>query len=452
MTVLPVHVDQPRALAAPAGVGYQSAEPERSDALNARFLATVLRRRWLLLGATAVGITGLATAYAATRPPVFEATAKIMIGMPQRTDIDLGGLVAGLPVDRERIENEMELLRSREVAREVVSTLALDQRPDFNPALVSPEDRPILERVADLIPSPGDLLRQWGAMEPLDAAGTGAGREPIEDVVDVLIGSLQVTPQGRSHVINLTAEAGDPQLAASIANAVAEVYFADRLQAKLDTLRRATGWLDGRLEALRVEAERKEAAVEDYRSRAGLVATEGAGLAAERLGELNRELAAATAAEAQAQARFSKVQETIATEGASAVPEVLNSRTIQELRAAEAVAAARRAELGGELGPRHPQMLEVQIHLDSVRSQIRAETSRILEGLRNEYEVARTRSSHVQHEIDLLEGSISNRNDAEGQLRVLEREAEAAQEVYRTFLVQANATGHKESLERPEAV
>jgi succinoglycan biosynthesis transport protein ExoP len=451
MTVLPIHADQSRALAAPAAAGYPSAGPEPSDALNARFLAIVLRRRWLLLGASVIGITGLATAYAATRPPVFEATAKIMIGVPQRADIDLGGLVAGLPVDRERIENEMELLRSREVAREVVTTLALDQRPEFNPALLSPEERPLLERVADLIPDPGDLMEQWGLMEPLDdAAGSGAGRDPLSDVIDLFADSLQVWPQGRSHVINLTVETADPRLAAAAANAVAEVYLADRLQAKLDTMRRATGWLDNRLEALRVEAERKEAAVEDYRSQAGLVATEGGGLAAERLGELNRELAAATAAEAQAQAAFSKVQETIATEGASAVPEVLESRTIQELRAAEAVAAARHDELAGELGPRHPQMLEIQKHLASVRGQIQAETSRILSGIQNAYEVARTRSAHVRSEIDRLEGSISNRNDAEGQLRVLEREAEAAQEVYRTFLVQANATGHKESLERPE--
>ena len=62
--------------AAPAAAGYTSAEPERADALNARFLGIVLRRRWLLLGASVIGITGLATAYAATRPPVFEATTE----------------------------------------------------------------------------------------------------------------------------------------------------------------------------------------------------------------------------------------------------------------------------------------------------------------------------------------------------------------------------------------
>lgn len=455
MTVLPIHVDQSRTLPGVAAIDHQRFADERAAGTNGRFLAAVLRRHWLLLGAMVIAITGLATAYAASRPPIFSATAKIMIGLSHGGEFDLGGLIAGMPVNRERIENEMELLRSREVARQVVEKLALDQLPEFNPALQSPEERPIFDRVADLVPSPGALLRQWGVLAVLGGERGGgtapaAARDPIEDVVDRFIDALDIWPQGRSHVINVSVETRDPVLAAEAANTVAAVYLADRLEAKLATVRRAAGWLDGRLEALRAEAERKEAVVEEYRSKAGLVATEGAGLVAERLAELNKELAMAKAAEVQAEARFEQVQETLLLEGASAVPDVLSSRTIQDLRATESVAAARRAELARDLGPRHPQMIEVQSQLDSIRSQIRAETDRILDSIRSEYEVAQARSARVQREIGGLGDLIRNRNDAEGQLRVLEREAEAAQEVYQTFLMQADTSGHKEGLESPE--
>lgn len=451
MTVLPIHADQARALAAPLPPMPHAVEAEPGRGFDTRLLGTVLRRRWLLLGASVIGITALATAYAATRLPVYSATAKVMIGVPQVTGIDLGGVVAGLPVNRERIENEVELLRSREVAREVVRTLALDQRAEFNPALRSPEDLSIFERLAGMVPEPGDLLRQWGLMPGAgEGAGGRAAREPVEDVVDNFLGALVVAPQGRSHVINVTVEAGDPLLAARAANALAEVYLDERMQATLATLRRASGWLDDRLETLRTQAEAKEAAVEAYRSRAGLVANEGAGLAAARLTELNKELAVAKGAEAQAEARFESVRATLRAQGAAAAPDVLSSRTIQELRAAEAVAAARRAELARELGPRHPLMIDINAQLDSIRSELRAETARILESIETDFEVAKARSARVQREINLLEDLMRDRNDAEGQLRVLEREADAAQEVYRTFLMQANATSHKDSLETPE--
>ena len=426
--------------------------------VDLRFILAVLRRRWIVLSAVVIGITAAAAAYAWTRTPVYVATAKIMIGVPHGTAIDLGGLVAGLPVNQERIENEMHVLQSRVLARQVIESAGLDQVPELNPAL-RPAEEPGWwgAAIEPHLPDPAALLEHLGLTRLFAATAEESGdaaaeevTDPLEAVVDRYLGRLEVVPEGRSHVIRISFEAENPRIAAYAANSAAQSYLEDRLQTKLDTLRRATGWLDERLDLLRADAERKEAAVEAYRSQAGLVAGAGASLTADRITELNRELAVAKGAEAQAEARYAKAQEALAAAGGDAVPEVISSPTIQELRAREAVSAALRAELGRELGPNHPRMLEIEGQLESIRSQILVETRRIMSSLRNAYQTARSRSARLESEIASLEDQIRNRNDSEGELRVFEREAEAAQEVYRTFLMRANTGGQQEELETPE--
>jgi succinoglycan biosynthesis transport protein ExoP len=453
MSSLPVTSHpSPQAMSLP-GMPTHAIPPQAKVAggFDVRSIGGILRRRWLLLSTTILGITAVAAGYAMTREPVYAATAKIMIGLPESPALELADLVRGLPVTTERIENEIQLLQSRSLARKVVAATGLDRNPDYNPALSADENAGLIEQLTESLPTVQELTTQLGLapylpflQKPSD--GLAVESDALRPVIDAFLEDLSVWPEGRSHVINVSFESPDPVTAADVANAVAQIYIEDRLEVKLETSRRASGWLEGRIQELRAAAERKEAAVESYRSQEGLAAGEGGELTFERIAELNRELAVAKAAEVQAEARLANAEATLRTRGAEAVPEVLSSPTIQELRAAEAVAAATRAELGRDLGPRHPRMIDVNAQLRSIRSQIAIATRRILDSLRNSAEVAASRTSRIEEEMARLEGQITDRNDSEGQLRVLEREAEAAQEVYRTFLMRANSSAQNESI------
>ena len=459
MSTLPVPASPMHpAMPMPGGMapGMSAAAPS-GMAFDLRFLSAVLRRRWLLLSTTIIAITATAAGYALTREPIYAATAKLLMGVPQSTAVDLANLVGGLPVTTERIQNEIQILQSRELARKVVVAAGLDRHPDYNPAIEpAPAAPTVRERVEEFLPempSFDELATRFGLDAWLSGMAPDADMiaqpesDPLRPVVDRYLGDLLVWPEGRSHVINVSFEARDPLLAASVANVVAQTYLEDRLGAKLEAAERTSGWLEQRITALRVDAEAKEEAVEAYRSRTGLVAGQGAGLTFERIAQLNQELAVAKGAELEVGARYAKVQDALETTGVAALPEVLASPTIQELRRAHTVVESQRAELSRQLGPRHPRMIDVQAQLESLRSQIRVETGRVLDSIRNAYEVARNRSARLAAEMDALEHQIRNRNDAEAELRVLEREAEAAQDVYRTFLMRANASSQQEGLE-----
>ena len=92
----------------------------------------LLRRVWLIVGVVAV--LNLLALIAITKiTPRYTAEASLIIGPRQAQVMDVKAVVAGLTGDTDVIESELQMLRSRRIAREVTAKLELDKRAEFNP-------------------------------------------------------------------------------------------------------------------------------------------------------------------------------------------------------------------------------------------------------------------------------------------------------------------------------
>ena len=67
----------------------------------------------------------------------------------------------------------------------------------------------------------------------------------------MLRGALEVSRSGQGQVLSISITWEDPARAAQLANAVAEAYVVDQLDARFDAAKRASGWLSDRLVELR---------------------------------------------------------------------------------------------------------------------------------------------------------------------------------------------------------
>jgi capsular exopolysaccharide synthesis family protein len=138
---------------------------------------------------------------------------------------------------------------------------------------------------------------------------------------------------------------------------------------------------------------------------------------------------------AEASARLRQVQQLIKRkEGTASVAEVLASPLIQGLRGQEAEVLRKVAELSQEYGRKHPRLINIRSELKNIRRKIAAEVDRVVQGLKNEASVARTRERSLLSSIGQLKKRVSalNRNDVK--LRALEREAKANRTLYENFL------------------
>ena len=115
---------------------------------------------------------------------------------------------------------------------------------------------------------------------------------------------MTVSRSGQAQILNIAITWEDPVRAAQLANAVADAYVVDQLDARLEAAKRASGWLSDRLVELRQQLSASEDAVAKFRKEHGLTRSgPTVALNDQQLSELNSKLIAARTEAAEKKAR-----------------------------------------------------------------------------------------------------------------------------------------------------
>ena len=162
----------------------------------------------------------------------------------------------------------------------------------------------LLRRVAikELAPAAVQRNRRCGAER--SKAIRHQRKKSIVDGINRLRGALAVSRSGQAQVLNIAITWDDPVRAAQLANAVADAYVIDQLDARLESAKRASGWLSDRLVELRRQLRDSEDAVAKFRKEHGLTRSgPTVALNDQQLADLNSKLIAARTDAAEKKAR-----------------------------------------------------------------------------------------------------------------------------------------------------
>ncbi len=401
-----------RALRAP-GVGYRPAPPPAligpelpgDDGIDIRGLIDVLRRRWWMVLGPALILGGLALAYVMVTPQLFTASTLLLLDPRDQRVLQNDVLPAGAGSDAALVESQVRLVTSDTVLVRVVESLNLANIEEFGGDADSP-----VERAADAL--------------------------------DKLADRISALRADRTYVLELRAKANDPVLARRIADALANAYIDDQIDAVRSATRKTNENVTARLGELREQLRLADEQVQQYRAANGLVGRDGNSITEQQLAELNQRLIQARAILATAQARYDQ----LSRGNAGASPEALSSQAMSGLRTQEAEVARREADLSATYGDRHPAVMKVRAELSSIRAQIGAEVSRYGESARNELAIARADAAALQAELDRLTGRDVVDTRALIELRELQREADATRTIYEAMLTRAKETGEQQEL------
>ena len=188
-------------------------------------------------------------------PPKYLGESRVLVvgrdNVFLRPDVDRDTGDRGT-VDLEAVTSQAQLMLSRDLAVEVINKLKLNERPEFDPALGG----------VSLFKS---LLGFIGLTKnPLTMT-------PEERVLDAYYDRLNVYPVEKSRVIVIDFLSENPELAARVANAIADAYLERQQLAKQEQVRGAGTWLAGEIEKLRKTVEADEAKVEAFRGKTNLL-------------------------------------------------------------------------------------------------------------------------------------------------------------------------------------
>jgi chain length determinant protein EpsF len=282
----------------------------------------------------------------------------------------------------------------------------------------------------DIIQSPAVARRVVDEMKLADSAGTHdqfmsatGGKGTIEQwLSDLLQSKLDVVPSRESSVIDLSFNGTDPQFAALMANAFARSYIETTQELRLEPAKLTAIWFDKQITELRANLDKAQEKLTTYQRENGIVESdEHLDVETRRLGEIAGQLVSAqsSAFDATSRARDSV-----------AMPEVINSPTVQNLKSLVAQSEGKLADLGKRVGVNHPDYQRALAEQNIYRTKLEAELRSASRGVGATAVAARQRSSELGDELANQKKRVIEQKQKREMAALLARDIDNAQRLY----------------------
>jgi uncharacterized protein involved in exopolysaccharide biosynthesis/Mrp family chromosome partitioning ATPase len=370
-----------------------------------------------------LGITLLsaATAYAVVNSmtPRYRSESRLLLEAREnvflRAEADKNGGDRNT-IDPEAVTSQIQLVLSRDLAREVIKQTKLAEQPEFDPAVAGTS---VLKSILGLF---------------------GVGRDPStltpeERTLESFYDRLNVYAVEKSRVIAVDFDSANPDLAARVANTIAEIYLKMQQSSKQDQTRAAGDWLAGEISGLRVKVADAEAKVEAYRAKSNLfVGSNNTSLPSQQLTEINSQISAARGQKADLEARARQLRDVIRTGKPIESSDIANSDSMRRLIEQRNAFRSQLAEQSTTLMDQHPRIKELRAQIAEVEREMRTEGERLARQLDNDAKVAGDRLETLTASLDTVKKLASQTNEQDVQLRALEREAKTERDLLESYL------------------
>ncbi len=394
------------------------AEPEQTMRVDLSAPRGAVLARALRIAIVTILALAVTAAILMFIPRTYESTARVMV----EASTSAADTTA-------RVASQVELIRSRDLMAQVAEGEGLRSLPEFsNPAF-----------------SPVAMLMRL--------IGLGDKRSADEIVLGNLVDRVTVAREGESSVISITLRAGDPQLAAGIANRVARSHVDGWAARQAADSAGATTRLEQEIDELKAKVSTADGAVASYRIEHGLA--EAAALpAVDAMTEAAASIAEAQQRRNSAESRARVIRGLLESgEPLNGVAELGNSAVMALLMQSRATLSAELTQKQTTLLPNHPTIRALRAQIEQVESQVRAEADKIATSLEAEARIA------GDHEKALRDAAATERTAA-GEavvsavsLEGLERDAKAQRDLlasyeakYSELVAANNSAGAKQDI------
>jgi polysaccharide biosynthesis transport protein len=386
---------------------------------------TLARRRIWIYGSLAICLA-LAGVLCLVMTPRYRAEAQIEL-LKQ----DVGGLAVSDGSDESArndeqdaldfslsLETQVSVLKSDNLGLRVIRELNLAETPDF--------------RYAPLIKTA--LTRQQMGL-PLD-------QSPLKRayVLKRWAKNLKVDSVSGTRLISVSYLDRDPQMAARVVNQLLADFVEYNFQVRYNATTKAADWLGGQLVDLKSQVEAAQKKAVDLQRDAGIYGfDESHNVIVSRLDQLNTQVAEAQTALFAKQAVYNLARagnpELVAglLGGSSQSGTSFNENPpalLTTLRQQEADLNAQYAEDASKYGSDYPKLVQLRQRLESVRSDIKTETGKVVERARNEYVAAADAEAAATRAFEEQKAVAAEMNNKTIDFTIAKHEADASRELY----------------------
>ena len=368
----------------------------------ASFVRIMNEHRWLITGAVVVGLA-LAILATVMTTRMYRADVTLEVNAPGVEILDEKRREgAGTPSIWDVVTTQAGLLSSRSLAERVAQDLNLAADPNF-----------------------------------VGTGGDAASR--LREAAGRIQAGLNVEVPEEGQLIKYNFVSDSPELAARIANGIADSFIDSGLQRRYDASAYARKFLQQQIAKTRADLEASERQLVAYAQAQGIINTstgengqpggDASSLQGESLVALNKALADATARRVQAEGAYRQ---------ASLSGSADATQTTQALRQSRAALESEYQEKRTLMKPDHPDMLSLRSRIEELDRQIAREGSAAAGGrastLLADYRAALAAEGALRARVAGLKGSVLDLRGRSIQYNILQREVDTNRGLYDALL------------------
>jgi len=391
---LPLQSSSEHLLAGPPGstAAPMMGDDESAGGISIRQIVSIVRCYWLASLLTFVGLVVLSFGLIKMMPKQYLATATLIFNYENKDVLANREFPAGQAGTY--IPTQVELILSRVVLDPVAQRLRLNTDPEFTRGF----------------------------------QGTPSAVNEI--VTNNLHDALAVIPGTGGQLLYISAPSKDPVRAAEIANAVADEYLKqERQRTNAPAAERAERY-SKQLEELRAKSIQAQDRVTEFRQQNGLTEIAGADGGADAESATLRDL----------QAKYQSAQnerrelESKQISGTASTDAVLDTGSVSALRAKLVTEEGKMADLRATLGPKHPQVVELESEMAATRRALANEVQSLSNNGSFQLQRARELEAKYRTALEAERTRVLERRGLQDQGAKLVLELQSAQAAYRRAL------------------
>jgi len=414
---------------------YEHQESEEQEIHLRDYWLVILKRKTTVITFLAITfLTVFIATYTAT--PYYTASSQVLIERNESGGIDGRSYYRW---DPEFLTTQFELIRSANVAHNVVKTLKLDTQ--YKHYFFKPEQEGFSTYISDLKGSFKEFLSGLFASDsktPENQAGGGLfsiTTEPVTDadiIANIIKGNLSIKPVANTKTVHIAYSDKHPAMAKLVANAIVQAYMDEILEIKLANSNYSLQWMTSKADEERKKLEGAELALQKYVRSNDLVTVENKlAVFPQRLGEFSSQLSKTQAELKEYESLYSQIKKLGENyDNIEMITLFADNKILQSLRERLFQAEQKIKDLSKKYGYKHPVMINAKAEQNLLKKEKRFEVNRIIESTRNSYELTKSREQNLTQLLAKTKTEMLDINERFTQYSIMKREVDTSRVLY----------------------
>jgi succinoglycan biosynthesis transport protein ExoP len=394
-----------------------------------------VRHKWTIVGITAL-CTVAAAVYTLRITPQYQSAALLQIDRTAQkvvgfnTDVEVD---EGPASDQLQLRTQIELLKSRTLAERVIDELGLYQADGTATPAAQVEAATAKETgeggPADRILGLATTL--WHQLLALVSPQTEApGAVSRAAAVAQFSQSVSVEPIRNSRLVELRVLNPDPEMAARMANTMAQAFIATNIARKLDSSIYARQFLEEQIRQTKAKLEESERVINDYAKKNEILNLGDKGNATtQTFVDFSSALAKAEQDRIRAETLYNQVK--LNPESA---PQAVVNEAIRAYKEQRARLEADYAKNQSVFKPDYPAMVQARAQIAELDGRIKTEVNTILASIQGQYAAAKKAEDLLRAKVASSRGEVLSVQDRSVDMNLLSRELDTNRQVYDSLL------------------